>query len=565
MEILTALLSTEGLTPEALVRRGAPTRYVSAVCQKMSDAVKKRKELWLTTREVDRGESEVPEDARLSTSTQRRRSYTPEVEVSVQMGRTESISSESSAEMKLIDRLSPASPPRARLLPTSSWTPERVAVVDTRKNAAPPSHAIRIESYKPTPDRQGQRLGTANSNDTTNSTLRAASLLLDPVSIPRSLASRISSSLSTSSYALEENVELPQASVKASQPHTSPPKPIVTIAPLPGPISFGGREQTPSSSQHNIFNPPSSLGHAQPIFPATAPPNLPVQLITKPSISAPAHQAIQSQVDSDIAAKSAILDIRRKALESMRSRRARAEVKLAVLKGPDDMDIDAVTPTAFVSLAPSTAEVRAEKTIEQEVADLEQEVLTLQAATSPTTMEMDEPEEGEIASTPSPPIVHLPIASASLPDFRVNRNLKRPNAEDLESRPTTAAVRILPPSKRRVFGGVAQRPNRLVISLDESDSESDPESPKAAAETQRLLAEKEEGIRRLKEQIAERMRVRQLQKLQLPRSGRASAEGSPTPIESVITEEVLAAVEATPSSAMSIGRWPVATLHELHA
>ncbi len=273
-----------------------------------------------------------------------------------------------------------------------------------------------------------------------------------------------------------------------------------------------------------------------------------------PSRTAPDNvgsSSMQVSVSVELAAKNAILETRRKALESMKLRRAAAKTAQPV-SSDILMEVDpknTPTPDTHTTLPPVTA---AEKTIEQEVADLEQEVLDLQSTVN--DMDVDEPEEGEIASsslpTSIPPVISIstPI-SASLPIIRPARELNRPNAEDLDNRPTSIPSRLLPPSKRRVFGGNAQRPIRLVVKLDDSDSDTDHEDeiPGTAneAETHRLLAEKEEGIRLLKEKIAERLKAKEVKRLQLAEGGDLSSlEGSPTPSESKLP--------GVPQSAMEV-------------
>jgi hypothetical protein len=155
-------------------------------------------------------------------------------------------------------------------------------------------------------------------------------------------------------------------------------------------------------------------------------------------------------------------------------------------------------------------------------------VLDLQSADMEVPMDIDEPEEGEIA--PSPPKAELPApafpsTSSSLPFPRSIRGIKRPNAEDLETRPTSLPSRLPPPKRRSVFARIAQNRNRLIINLDDDSSESDSEdevhaSPAGTvtpvpiiipgdAEREKLLAEKEESIRRLREQIAARMKAKE--------------------------------------------------------
>jgi hypothetical protein len=117
---------------------------------------------------------------------------------------------------------------------------------------------------------------------------------------------------------------------------------------------------------------------------------------------------------------------------------------------------------------------------------------------------------------------------------------------DNNARPTSLASRPAP-AKRRAFGGLT-RPNRLVIVLDDdSDSDSDGElTPPAvvqpviiipsAYDTSALLADKEEKIRRLKEQIAAKMRAH--------KSATLSRDATPSGTSTPSTAAVAAAAKA---------------------
>ena len=211
-----------------------------------------------------------------------------------------------------------------------------------------------------------------------------------------------------------------------------------------------------------------------------------------------------------------------------------------------------------------------EKSIEEQMVELEKEVMGLRTRQN-TPIDIDEPEEGEISDPPPPtlPIQHLAppsiqVLSTSLPN-RSSRGMKRPNAEDMENRPTSLPTRPLPIKRRSVFGGFSQRPNRLIINLDDSDSEDDDDAKERGGErfakfmksgtatpipipipisilgtgedeTLKLFREKEEGIRRLKEQIAERVRVQQM------KSNEGVKEGTNTPEVEVVNEAMKAVV-----------------------
>jgi hypothetical protein len=285
------------------------------------------------------------------------------------------------------------------------------------------------------------------------------------------------------------------------------------------------------------------------------------------SIVEPKKKALESKpvptgpAAAELAAKNAILEARRKVLESMKRRKATKPEE-----GNVKMEVDSTTPPSQSSTpapaAPSlTTETQArQKIIEQEVLDLEREMIGLQEAAdaevapgpaddsmttdatpappspSPSvSMEMDvddEPEDGEIipSSVPNPTSMPspLPISASSLPARPSSRGLKRPNAEDLESRPISAPIRI----RKKPFGG-PQRPNRLLINLDDIDSSDEEDEPPISASgtstpVLSLLAEKEEKIRQLKAQIAEKMRkARESKRAKIEEGG--SAAGSPAP------------------------------------
>ena len=258
---------------------------------------------------------------------------------------------------------------------------------------------------------------------------------------------------------------------------------------------------------------------------------------------------------ADLASKNAVLEARRRALESMRARRKKKEANVDGSASPMDMDIEIDTPTtAAITIAEHgmggaehmvdgglasgssiEAVIAAEKTIEDEVADLEQEVMDFQTAldrqeaeqlqgtsghmiveATTTTitsvpdvstsavvhmepadindirMEVDEPEEGELP--PEDPIPPLPLTLGPIPSTASSsrRSRNRPGAEDLDSRPTTAPSR----ARRKPFGA-PQRANKLIIALDESDSDSEPDTPndqlQRRAEILRRLAEEKQN------------------------------------------------------------------------
>ena len=177
------------------------------------------------------------------------------------------------------------------------------------------------------------------------------------------------------------------------------------------------------------------------------------------------------------------------------------------------------------------------------MADMEREIGAQQTGDAESAMDVDSVEEGEISPDEKDNLVTLAVrekvsdqaSRSSAPSSNSSRGIKRPTAEDLEGRPMTVSQRFIPPSKRRVFGGVPQRPQRLLINLDD-DSDSDDDDTDVGAtsraiedEAARMLAEKEESIRRLKEQIAARLKARELKRLQAAVAGESSRSGSETP------------------------------------
>jgi hypothetical protein len=281
----------------------------------------------------------------------------------------------------------------------------------------------------------------------------------------------------------------------------------------------------------------ASISHHKPSFPVARS----TPLTSTSSVSSSLDRSpTKPDINADHAARTALLETRRKALESMKRKR-----KNAMATQADGMDID--SPPASASGATTPAIAIEEKSIEEQVAELEKEVLSLQTA---VPIELDEPEEGEIAESPPEPIFPLvpvlmpPSSSSSLPPSNSIRGIKRPNAEDMENRPTSLPSRMPVLKRRSVFGGIPQRPNRLILHLDDDSSDEEDSdrrfTPIASgsgsvtpvpipipqpddAERERLLKEKEEGIRRLREQIAAKMKAREM------RLKQGSTEGSVTP------------------------------------
>lgn len=498
MDVIRNLL-TEGFTPDTLIRRGATAQYVSAVCEEIVEGSRRSKALWLEPREV-RAVSEAPSVMLAGEASPAAdadaRSPSPDVDVLFQRQRSESMGSESSAEMKLIERMSsppslppslppPPPPPIPRMLvPASSWTP-------TAQSPPVPIPPVAVHQSQPIPP-------------------PAQILSPRPVKIEsyRPLAVKTQQAVAGPSVGTS-----PSLPVILQPPHPSlPPRPIAPV--LPRPIDSVVVHSSQSHTQRADIPP---TGHVA--VPSTGGP-LP-SIPTAPPLSVPTAVPGTSarDVNAALAARTALLETRRKALESMKRKRDGAGPRVQ-----NGMDVDMSTRASGTA----TPVVDLEKSIEQQVADLEKEVLDLQSADIEVPMDIDEPEEGEI--TPSPPKPETPApaflsTSASLPFPRSIRGVKRPNAEDLETRPTSLPSRLPPPKRRSVFARIAQNRNRLIINLDDDSSDSDSEdevhpSPAGTAtpvpiiapgdaEREKLLAEKEESIRRLREQIAARMKAKE--------------------------------------------------------
>lgn len=247
-----------------------------------------------------------------------------------------------------------------------------------------------------------------------------------------------------------------------------------------------------------------------------------------------------NNVDAATAFQQALQETRRRALESMKLKRSLQTGRPVAI--PSNSTPQPEVPV----MMPVVAEG---KSLEEEMADLEKEVLELRAEAGEAPMDIDEPEEGEITpSNETETLPELPIPILAPIPVRPSRGHKRPNADDLNNRPTSAPLRTIPPFKRRQFGGNPQRPNRLLVNLDDnSDSDSDEEPVSIAASTpalpaidpieaQRILAEKEENIRMLREQIAERLKARIM--------ARNSSQDNATPLPDEVRPPSVAAAIA---------------------
>lgn len=369
--------------------------------------------------------------------------------------------------------------------------------------------------------------------------------------------------------------------------HAKSQPPIRTVKPVES-VPAASTSTTAAAADDTAVRLKSSAGISQPSVPAASssqsdsgikgPESLPPSASNAVAAKSRASRPDKAVLDAKIAARMAMLATRRKVMESQARRRAALAGESAAAKPPVTPETDeASVPTAVVASVsntpPAKATAAAEEStssLEDQVADLEKEIMGLKQdavaasdgeADDEEPMELDEPEEGEIV-LPSPPSVSTEEASPPgsevtaappkpLPTSN-SRGTKRPNAEDMEIRPKSLSSRAQPPSKRRAaFGGPPLRANRLLFHLDDEsddtdDSDSDeiyrpygpppitasPHPPAAgptAEETQRLLAEKEESIRRLKEEIAAKLRIKlERKKLEREQSAAVSAAMSST-------------------------------------
>nr|XP_019048658.1 hypothetical protein I302_02431 [Kwoniella bestiolae CBS 10118]OCF27588.1 hypothetical protein I302_02431 [Kwoniella bestiolae CBS 10118] len=485
IDIIRNLIS-EGVSPDTLVQRGASPEYVMKVCKEIVEGTRKRKALWLETREPPRAESEAPS---LPPPEPVNKSPSPEIEVvTVHRGGIpglKRVKSDDSDDSNLYD-------PVPRMTAPQNGLASRL----TAKLAQP----VRIESYKP-----GQPSRPSS---------QAFSYPAVPIQPSgRSKRKERDSNLSAGSDILL-NYDEP---VKESHP-PAPPKP------------------PPLATRLGTANPYSVLDTI-PLTPPFSPPPIVkamVQSEPRPEPTAPPPPAPPPLTAEQIL-QNTLLESRRKAMESMKRRRAAGPKPITtVVQSSVDVELSA----GSTPMADDQAAADFQKSIEEQMASIEKEVLEAAAAAADEDksidveetngedeeerMDLDEPEEGEIIppiiTTPPEPTLPPFIGSASLP-IRPPRGIKRMHAEDLnENKATSLPSRTLPPAKRKPFGAV-QRAQRLVLHLDDSDSDSSdeentptpvfiPNNDVDIIERQRMLEEKEASIRKLREQIAARMAAR---------------------------------------------------------
>nr|XP_018266639.1 uncharacterized protein I303_00614 [Kwoniella dejecticola CBS 10117]OBR88797.1 hypothetical protein I303_00614 [Kwoniella dejecticola CBS 10117] len=511
-------LIAEGVSPDTLVERGAPREYVMKVCKEIVDGTKKRKALWLETREQTRADSEAPSIPPPEPD----KSPSPDIEVMTDNAERTSIG---------LERIESDNSSQSDGLPTL----ERMgATLHNSKTIN--AHPVKIESYKP-----GQ----------------SSSTRLPTKPIP------------TAPAALLQTEPRAAATRRPPPPHRRGKK-RGADEPSEGDVTldYDGEQTTLAASslprKPSFATPVDTSNHFAildtiPLTPPFSPPHLPNladALIPPPEPAVPPPPA-PPPLTAEQTLQNTLLDTRRKALESMKRRKAAAASKFV----PTSQD-----PLWVSKSKDGSPELQ--QSIEEQMASIEREVLEAAAAVAtmapalPTTtndssvvaeveeeqMKVDdkEPEEGEItpSSIPTPlPIPDIILPATALP--RPPRGVKRAHAEDLnENNATSLPIRALPSAKRRPFGAT-QRAQRLVLHLDDSDSDSSddeeagtqtpliihtPNADVDIIERQRMLEEKEASIRKLKDQIAARMAARKSKT-----KGETSVINGETPMEKTIS------------------------------
>ncbi|KAL1405002.1 hypothetical protein Q8F55_008620 [Vanrija albida] len=480
----------EGFKPDALIRQGAPEHIVTRVCQELVAGASSlsgpqfsepREPVDLTSQspELERfGASAVPSPG----------SVNSEVEVAIKAARADS-DSESEA---MIERMIPPSPPPSKIVPSSSWTPGNNAAssssrpsvsASARVSASASASAsapapIHLESYRP-----AARLPNTNAQHGRRRGRRD----LDRADVAGE----------TLNYGDEGEESAP----------------VVLPPPPPRPLAATDDDRPVASSV-----PAARRLSPQPLPPTAAPPPPPPPPTTAPPPPPPPPPAVD------------LAETRRRVLESMRKRKTATPAS------------GVTTPTTLPnadttqSLAAQISKAAADASTALERASATEEAMDLDSSA----------EEGEIEEQPVAPPPPPPPA----------RGRKRPAAEDLmdnRSRPLTSMRFNY--TKKRQFCPIPQDVERLQLSLDDDSDESEDEEyepptftvppviviPQPYDSVSLKLAMKEAEIRRLKEQIQERLRLKQ--------SGTPSSStpnGSSTPTDA---SRVAAAVAA----AVSVG------------
>ncbi|KAL7418883.1 hypothetical protein Q5752_006567 [Cryptotrichosporon argae] len=565
LDILRNLVMHEGVQPEQLLLKGAPRRFVTRVCEEIVERTRARKALWTQTREPPRAPSEAPSTASVAPASAthspppragRAASLSPDSPrpgAPVRLARLARKSSASSnasdssdsSEARQVDRMvdsrvRTATPPSASAQLDPQTTPIQSSAVARSSSVPPPPVAfrgqppplaIRVETYKPL-ERRGGSSARPDTQSSAASPVSAAPFqhsFKPGGSMRRKKGKRDFDAQDDTPAVLQYDGD----DIVAGSPPTATRSlaldPRAILLQVPGAAAVGSStvpwpSQTPSASVAASSFTASSVASSSRL-PATP-------------------------TASIVDASPALLEHKRRALASMRARVKRTAAdssKPGIAPTPPEPDRLAAELAAGVSAV--ALELEIQERIEREVAELEREFLQVAAfeqaergadRAQSVPMDLDESasdEEGEIkddapASSASAlavsslPVAQtqalpLPIFASSAPNTAPVRGHKRPNAEDMEARPTSVASRAVPPTKRRLFGGAPQRPNRLLLSLDSDDSDASDDDDDgdgeharrstpayAAKEAARLLREKDEEIGRLKEMIARKMAIK---------------------------------------------------------
>ena len=529
MDIIRNLM-LEGVGPDILIKRGATPKYVSMVCREFVESSRKKKGEssreavdTILTPELD--PSPLPDAPR-----------SPSIG-SVELSRDLSMSSIGSVDASLkVERVfSPEQP--TRLIPTSSWAP----------NQKLPTTPVHIESYRP--GRPAGSLGSASMATQSAGPSRSAQpgppSASYAASVPknslRSRASDLSPVVKRPDF-LNSNGQ--SSSISTTSPngtHVEPQGPQPHIAPTP--------------VRHNAHDVLASLNNmeAAPLAPA-----IPISTTAPSSVIGIPIASTSAATASKASTMNALLESKRRAMESMKRGRKTSEFAarpdtrpptppLGMRGSPLPSRPSSVPPVqpppSRPSFVPPSLPLTQEN-LEDQVAALEQEVIGLREA-EPIIIE--EEEEGEIPDEvvipPQPRMA--PIIPATTP-IRLN---KRPNAEDMmDNRSQSISSRSVHPSKRRQFG-TAIRMKRLIISLDESDDEDNEDqapTPTAAeleADRQRLLKEKEDDMMKLREKILKLQAKAEKEKK--AKAKEAALQAAAAPLEdTAATEDVIMAEAA---------------------
>jgi hypothetical protein len=518
----------EGVGPDILIKRGATPKYVSMVCREFVESSRKKKG------ESSREAVDAILTSELPLSPLPAAPQSPSID-SVELARDLSISSIGSVDASLkVERvLSPEQP--TRLIPTSSWTP----------NQKLPTTPVHIESYRP--GRPAGSSGSTTSLATQSAGPSRSAQLGQPVAsyagaVPknslRARASDLSPVVKRPDF-LSNSVQAPF--ISTTSPNgilVEPQGPQPHIAPTP--VAHGA---------HTVLASLNDL-EAAPLAPA-----IPISTTAPSSVTVLPIASTSSAAATKASTMNALLESKRRAMESMkRVRKASENVTrpntrpptppLGMRGSPLPSRPSSTPPIHPLPSRPPSVPPSLQSTqenLEDQVAALEQEVIGLREA-EPIIVEDEEEGEipDEVVIPPQPRMA--PIIPATTP-IRLN---KRPNAEDMmDNRSQSISSRSVHPSKRRQFGG-AIRMKRLIISLDESDDEDNedqaptPTTAELEADRQRLLKEKEDDMMKLREKILKLQAKAEKEKKARAKEAalRAAADAAVPLEETTATEDV---------------------------